>query len=258
MGLQGYALPSHENIGTAPFTSAPGLTLDGIQSVRDLTDISPVVQSHEDAVMPNALFRTPIRQPLTDYTEARFPTGAFEYHKSQKERIPTHQEDFDLRFQTSSAVDNHLFDLQKMTRDQWSTDIQDSRIVMKHGRPVHVKYDQLSGTDQIVGDVWNPEHYNVGLAPFQNDLQHTLTTPGLAPRRCPVENAVERLPRPTSPARDFALAFMCLPSLPVLHETDCLVVLLRLCHAHDRCGPYFHHFGRLQVERPERRLHLWF
>ena len=179
MGLQGYALPSHENIGTAPFTSAPGLTLDGIQSVRDLTDISPVVQSHEDAVMPNALFRTPIRQPLTDYTEARFPTGAFEYHKSQKERIPTHQEDFDLRFQTSSAVDNHLFDLQKMTRDQWSTDIQDSRIVMKHGRPVHVKYDQLSGTDQIVGDVWNPEHYNVGLAPFQNDLQHTLTTPGL-------------------------------------------------------------------------------
>ena len=90
-----------------------------------------------------------------------------------------HQEDFDLRFQTSSAVDNHLFDLQKMTRDQWSTDIQDSRIVMKHGRPVHVKYDQLSGTDQIVGDVWNPEHYNVGLAPFQNDLQHTLTTPGL-------------------------------------------------------------------------------
>ena len=84
MGLQGYALPSHENIGTAPFTSAPGLTLDGIQSVRDLTDISPVVQSHEDAVMPNALYRTPIRQPLTDYTEARFPTGAFEYHKSQR------------------------------------------------------------------------------------------------------------------------------------------------------------------------------
>ena len=178
--MQRFALPHGENIGSAPFQRAPGLTVAGMSTIRDLSVKDPAVQGQVKTILPNRLHHTPIRQ-TSDYTSIEtLPPASYSLHRSKDAGIPTQQEDWSLKHQTSSAIDNTMWDTQSLTRDEFMTNFHGSRVINKNGRLVYVKQSTVQpGIETYNGDVWQQREHDVGLAPFQNDYQYILTTPGL-------------------------------------------------------------------------------